>query len=90
MGIGTPDALLQGIADRFAETGEPAGLGLVFAAGQGDGKLQGLNRLAAPGLLRRIVGGHWGLVPALASRALAGELEAWNLPQGVISHLYRA
>jgi acyl CoA:acetate/3-ketoacid CoA transferase len=48
VGIGTPDELLQAIADRYATTGEPAGLGLVFAAGQGDGKHQGLNRLAAP------------------------------------------
>ncbi len=89
VGCGTPDALLQGLAERFAATGDPKDLTLYFAAGQGDGHEQGLNRLAAPGLLRRVVGGHWGLIPKVAQLAVEGRIEGWNLPQGVISRLYR-
>ena len=89
VGAGVPDALLKALSERFADEAAPRDLTLIFAAGQGDGKGRGLDRLAAPGLVRRVIGGHWGLIPQLGGMAVRGEIQGWNFPQGVISHLYR-
>lgn len=88
-GSGTPEQLFVSLEQRFLDTGTPRDLTLVFSTGQGDMKDRGLNRLAHEGLIRRVIGGYFGLSPKLEKLIVDNRIEAYNLPEGVLTQLYR-
>ncbi|HSH08639.1 MAG TPA: CoA-transferase [Burkholderiales bacterium] len=88
-GSGTPDRLFVALEQRFLESGSPRDLTLVFSTGQGDMKEKGLNRLAHEGLVRRVIGGYFGLSPKIEQLIVENRIEAYNLPEGVMTQLYR-
>jgi len=96
-GLGCPDAVLAGIGDRFRETSSPRGLTSVHPIAAGDmSGILGVDHIAQPGLLRRIVAGSLPSGPSSATPPRIWQLvendqiEAYNLPSGVIYQMHRA
>jgi propionate CoA-transferase len=85
-----PEALHAALERRFVETGSPRDLTLIMTAGAGDSKGLGTGRLHHEGLLRRVIAANFGRMPKVAQAAAENKIIAYNLPQGVISQLYRA
>jgi propionate CoA-transferase len=88
-GHAVPEAWIAALAARFRETGMPRGLSLMSVVSLGDWKTTGFNRLAQPGLIRRVVSAGFNNCPAVGAMAAADEIEAYTLPQGALSQLCR-
>jgi propionate CoA-transferase len=88
-GHAVPEAWIAGLAERFRATGRPRGLSLMSVVAIGDWKTTGFSRLAQPGLIRRVVSAGFNNCPAIGAMAAADQIEAYTLPQGVLSQLCR-
>lgn len=90
IGCGHPQEFSVGLEEAFVKAGHPKDLTIMFSAGIGDGTEHlGLNKLGHEGLLKRIVGGHWGLIPKLQKLVFENKVEGYNLPLGTISVMFR-
>ena len=76
VGIGFAEEIAIALEQYYLDQGKPQDLTLVYAAGQGDGAERGLKHLGHAGLIRRVIGGHWGLVPKLQKLAMENKIQA--------------
>jgi len=83
------ESILKAIENKFLEKGTPNGLSIVHAAGQSD-RDRGIQHFAHEKMLKRIIGSHWGLQPKMMELIGNNKIEAYCLPQGQITHLYRS
>jgi len=85
-----PEVLHAALEKRYVETKAPKGLTLIMCAGAGDSKGLGTGRLHHEGLLSRVIAANFGRMPKVAQAAQENKITGYNLPQGVISKLYRS
>lgn len=75
----------------YEATGSPKDLTVVWAAGIGpfSAEARGMNHFAHPGMVKRMILGHAGLNHKVVKVIAQNEVEAYNLPQGVVTQLFR-
>lgn len=88
-GVLEPDLLIKALSERFEGEGRPKGLTIVHSMGMGDKASRGLTYLAKPGLVAKVIGGHMGNSRHMGELIRNNQVEAYNLPLGVLSQLYR-
>lgn len=86
---GASEAVLSALEERFVRTGHPNQLTLIHASGQSD-RHHGIQHLAHPGMVRRIIGSHWGLAPQWMEMISLNQVVAYCFPQGQMTHWLRS
>lgn len=95
-GLGCPDAMLGAIGERFSTTQHPQNLTTIHPIAAGDMYgIDGIDHLAQPGLLKRVLAGSFPSGPSsMASPKIwqmiyNNEIEAYNIPSGLLFHMHR-
>jgi len=89
VGSDNTEALSTAIGERFKNTGSPKGCTFFFVAGQGNRGGEAADHFAYEGLLKRVVGGHYNLIPGISKLILDNKVEGYNFPQGTLAQLTR-
>jgi acyl CoA:acetate/3-ketoacid CoA transferase len=95
-GLGCPDKVLAAIGARFDREGQPRNLTTLnpIAAGDMYG-IKGIDHLAKPGLLARILAGSYPSgpsslpMPAIWQMVVDNQIEAYNSPSGILYDMHR-
>ncbi|HET7793804.1 MAG TPA: CoA-transferase [Rhizobacter sp.] len=86
--MGFAEEIAKAIEAAFLETGHPRNLTTWASGAIGNAKDGGMVHFAHPGMLKRMVAGHYGQTgAAMMKRVMAGEVEAYNFPQGTLANL---
>jgi propionate CoA-transferase len=88
-GHAVPDALVAALGVRVKRDGAPRGITSMSIVGVGDRAALGASHLAQEGLLRRAITSALVDSPGLVTLAAEDKIEAYTLPQGVMSQLMR-
>jgi acyl CoA:acetate/3-ketoacid CoA transferase len=95
-GLGCPDATLQAIGEHFAKFGSPKNLTTLHPIAAGDMYgIAGIDHLARPGLLKRVLAGSLPSGPSslpspkIWQMIFEDRVEAYNLPSGILFHMHR-
>lgn len=89
--ISASESILKEIERRFLEEGHPRDLTFVHTCGQAAMKVPGgMTHLAHEGLLKRVIGGHWGQSPQMMNLISGEKIEAYNLPQGQMANMFHS
>ena len=87
--VSASESILKALEKDFIETGHPCGMTLLHSCGQSDRK-DGIQHFAHEGMIKRIIGSHWGLQPRWMEMSAGNQVEAYCLPQGQIAQLYHS
>ncbi|MCL6480020.1 MAG: acyl CoA:acetate/3-ketoacid CoA transferase [Peptococcaceae bacterium] len=86
---GFAEEVAVAIEKRFLETGHPRNLTFTHGTASGNWKDRGAHHLGHEGLVKRLICGYIGASPNMSRLVMENKVEAYNLPQGVIIHLWR-
>jgi propionate CoA-transferase len=89
-GTGAPEKILAALENRFLAESHPRDLTLFHVTGVGAVTEKGLCHLAHKAMIRRVIGGNYGLQLPFMKLIVGNEIEAYNFPQGVMSQMCRA
>jgi acyl CoA:acetate/3-ketoacid CoA transferase len=95
-GLGCPDKVLQAIGERFDAEGAPRNLTTLHPIAAGDMYgIKGIDHIAKPGLLSRVLAGSYPSgpsslpMPDIWQMIVENQVEAYNIPSGILFDMHR-